>query len=694
MACAAVLVSFANAHAQTEVLRETVVTATRFEQYRDEASTAVQIITQQDMANSGVSSLPDALRILAGINVRGNATGQFDLNSVVDMGGFGMTATQNTMVLVDGRKLNPIDSSDIMWGSVDMSSIERIEIINGGAGVQYGSGATGGLINIITREAYQHSGAAHFSAGSFGSIQSHVQADRRWDDKSFLLHAGVLKSDGWRSNSQSLAKNMMVRGKQVLDAHSYVFAEIGLSEQSNGLTGGVVGKVGEGDQRATKFNNVDSNISSTTHTIRLGGFTALTDLSSLDVDFSVNKKTSDFKQPYFDTADSFGVFMGAGFLTGPGRSDLDGQTIAFNPKWKTLFSNGGHVVVGWDVAKADQSGASYFGTAAQQVILANQGSGFVGNILTDRQSVTLHNSAVYATSQIPLLEFVHAHFGWRTEVQTFDSTDTNKASGRQTSSGQYSANAYEAGLSYKAGLASRYFARINHSFRFANTDEYWGLDPVSYSRVFSGELRPQFTQAYEVGYERSAGRHHGSLMASQSSTQDEIRYNPSYYRNSNLSDEVLRRSLVGSYAYTIPSGSKISMTARLQQATFANGLYKGQALGLVPASIYTASLIQPLDAFSKLGLSVMRVSKQNYDVAPDQMQGKDMMPAFTRADLFWIHQQDKWEYKVTIKNLLNALSSNYGGFAFVQSPGATGSSTYYYFPSDPRSVHFGATYRF
>jgi iron complex outermembrane receptor protein len=289
---------------------------------------------------------------------------------------------------------------------------------------------------------------------------------------------------------------------------------------------------------------------------------------------------------------------------------------------------------------------------------------------------------------------VNAHLGLRSEVQKYASTDINKASGTQTSAGQYSASAYEAGLNFKVGYSSRYFARFNHSFRFANTDEYWGSDPVTSNRVFSGELRPQFSQAYEVGYERSAGGHHGSLIASQSSTQDEIRYNPSYYRNSNLSDDVLRRSLVGSYAYTTPSGSKLSLTARLQQAEFANGLYKGQTLGLVPATIYTASLIQPLDAFSKLGLSVMRVSEQNYDIAPQNMDGKDKMPAFTRADLFWTHQHDKLEYKATIKNLLNAVSSNYGGFGFVQSPGATGSSTYYHFPSDPRSFHLGVTYRF
>ena len=690
MACIAVLAFVSKVHAQSDVLRETVVTASRFEQYRDEASTAVQVITHQDMTDSGVSTLPDALRMLAGINVRGNATGQFDLNSVVDLGGFGMTATQNTMVLLDGRKLNPIDSSDITWSAVELSSIERIEIINGGAGVQYGSGATGGLINIITRQADKHGGTVQASVGSFGSIQSHVQADRRWDDHSFMLNAGISTSDGWRENSQSLAKNILARGKQVIDAHSYVFAEIGASEQSNGLTGGVVGKVGEGDLRATKFNNVGSNVSSNSMTLRMGGFTALSDLSSLDIDFSVNKRTSDFKQPYFDTPDSFG----AGFLTGPGRTDLNANIINFNPKFKSIFANGGHAVLGLDMSKAEQNGSSYFGPDAQQLILANQGSGFVDNILTDHQFVALRSTAIYAMSQLPLNQYTSANLGWRSEVQKYASSDINKSSGSQTSAGQYNANAYEAGLSFKSGPTSRYFTRMNHSFRFANTDEYWGLDPVSFNRVFSGELRPQFTQSFEVGYEYADARNQGALVATQSLSQDEIRYNPNFFRNSNLTDDVLRRSLTGSYAHNTPYGSKLILTARFQQAEFANGLYKGQTLGLVPATIFTLSVLQPISSFSKVGLNVMRVSEQNYDVAPDSPNGHEKMPASTKLDMFWSHQQNKWEYKLTVKNVLNTTSSNYGGYGFVQSPGASGSSNYYYFPSDPRSIHLGAIFHY
>jgi hypothetical protein len=217
---------------------------------------------------------------------------------------------------------------------------------------------------------------------------------------------------------------------------------------------------------------------------------------------------------------------------------------------------------------------------------------------------------------------------------------------------------------------------------------------VSSNRVFSGELRPQFTQAYELGYDYAAGQHQLALVASKSTTQHEIRYNPSFYRNSNLTDDVLRQSLTGSYSFTMVGGTKLSANARWQQAEFANGLYEGQTLGLVPSSIYTVSVLHPLTALSKIGLNVLRVSKQDYDVAPESSAGKEKMPAFSRIDLFWNHQEANFEYKIVIKNLMNSISSNYGGYGYVQSPGATGSSRYYYFPSDPRSIHLGITYRY
>ena len=683
------------AHSQTTAMHEVVVTASRFEEYRVNAPMAVQVLTQEDLANSGVSSVPDALRMLAGINVRSNATGQLDLNAVVDLGGFGVTATQNTLILVDGRPLNPIDSSEIAWGGVNLSSIERIEIATGGAAVQYGAGATGGVINIITRQAQKDASTVQFSAGSFGTAQVNLQLERQAGDVSLGLHAGAMKTDGWRENSQAQAQNLLGRYKKVLDAHSYVFAELGASQQNNGFPGGVLSPVGEGDQRAVKFNNVGSHNTVSQNVLRVGGFTALSDLSSLDIDLSFTKKSSDFKQPYYDTADSFGSFYGVGYVTGPGRSTLEADGITFSPKFKTLLASGGSVVAGYDFAKASQSGAALFGSAAQQVILDNQVPyGYMGQIVTDVQSVQLLSHALYALGRLPVSATTELSAGWRRQAQNFDSADTNKSSGFQAIQGQYSANAYEGAINFKPASDLRYFVRLNQSFRFANTDEYWGFDPNTGARVFSGELKPQSTRAYELGYEQSLGPQSWMVVAGQSITQDEIRYNPNFYRNSNLADDVLRANLTANYTFAFKGGGRLMLAGRFQRAEFLNGDYAGQALGLVPHAIYTASWLQPLDARNKLGLSLMHVSSQSYDIAPESAAGKEQMPAYTTADLFWRFTQGRLDAKVTVKNITGSVYSNYGGYGGVQLPGANLASSYYYFPSDPRAIHVGLTYSF
>jgi iron complex outermembrane receptor protein len=684
-----------SAVAQTATLKEVVVSASRFEEYRENAPMALQVLTREEIMNSGVNSVPDALRMLAGVNVRSNAAGQFDLNSAIDLGGFGVTASQNTLVLVDGRRLNPIDSSEIAWGGVNLSSIERIEIANGGAGVQYGAGATGGVINIITKPSNKDVNAAQVSAGSFGTAQANLQMDRQLGDVSLGFNASAVKSDGWRENSQVQAQNMLGRVKKVLDAHSYVFAELGTSQQINGFPGGVLNKVGEGDQRAVKFNNVGSSNSVTQQVFRLGGFKAVSDVSSLDVDLSLTKKSSDFKQPYYDTADSFGTFGGVDFVTGPGRSTLDADVVTFSPKFKTIWASGGSVVAGYDFSKATQSGAALFGPAAQQLILNNQVPfGYTGGIVTDLQAVQLLNQSLYALGRLPVNQTTELSAGWRRQTQNFDSSDINKSSGSQTTQGQYSANAYEAAINIKAGPNSRYFARLNQAFRFANTDEYWGFDPNTGARVFSGELKPQNTRAIELGYEQSSGHHAWMLLAGQSITQDEIRYSPNFFRNSNLTDDVFRTSAVGSYSYVTTGGGRLMLGARFQRAEFKNGDFAGQALGLVPNAIYTASWVQALDARTKAGLSVMHVSKQNYDIAPESADGKDQMPAYTTADVFWSRTYGQLDTKVTIKNVTGSVYSNYGGYGSVQGPAATLNSSYYYFPSDPRSLHLSVSYRF
>jgi len=674
-------------------LQEVVVVASRFEEHWLSAPTAVQVITKADIQNSAALSLPDVLRMLGGVNVRGTAAGQLGLNSVLDLGGFGVTATQNTLVLLDGRPLNPIDSSDIAWSAVPLSSVKRIEIAQAGAGVQYGAGATGGVVHIFTDKKSEDSARVGLQVGSFGTALTDFNLERQFDELSVSVNAGAARSDGWRENSQASSQNASAKAKQYLGESAYVFAEVMAAQQSNGFSGGVLGKVGEGDQQAAKFNNVGSNNKVNQSAVRLGGFTPLSPQTTLDIELTLGSKSSVFTQPYYDSEDALAGF----FVSGPGQSTLEGDDYSFSPKLRTEFANGVSLVYGADVSNARQEGAQEYGALAQEFILSNQGANpweYKGNVLSDTQSVQLRSQAAYLISRIPLSQSLDLSVGARRQVQSFDSSDLNKTVGTpQGASGAFGANAYEAALNFKFNESSRTYLRVNQSYRFANTDEYWGND-INFNRVFAGELRPQTTRAYEWGYDHKGAEQQFSVVFGQSVTQDEIRYIPTLYHNTNSTDDIFRSSVTANWSGKVDSLSRLSAGVRLQRAEYLAGAYAGQTLSLVPSAIYHLGWTQKLGGGSSAGAQATHVSQQNYDASPEVLPTLEQMPAYTTVDVFWARTSGKLDTKVTVKNLMGSTYSTYGGYGFVSTPGGNGMNSYYYYPSDPRSVFVSMNYRF
>ena len=77
-------------------------------------------------------------------------------NYRVDLRGFGETAQSNTLVLVDGRRINQADLSGTDWALIPIDRVKRIEIIRGGRGsILYGDNAAGGVISARTKSHVQ-----------------------------------------------------------------------------------------------------------------------------------------------------------------------------------------------------------------------------------------------------------------------------------------------------------------------------------------------------------------------------------------------------------------------------------------------------------------------------------------------------------------------------------------------------------
>jgi len=116
-----------------------------------QAPAAIHVVTQQDIANSGVTSIPEALRLVPGIHV---ARIESDKWAISARGLNGRFASR-MLVLMDGRSVYTPLFSGVLWELQDtvIEDIERIEVIRGPGGTMWGANAVNGVVNIVTKSA-------------------------------------------------------------------------------------------------------------------------------------------------------------------------------------------------------------------------------------------------------------------------------------------------------------------------------------------------------------------------------------------------------------------------------------------------------------------------------------------------------------------------------------------------------------
>ena len=169
-ACLAVLLTAValRGHAQSE--DSIVVDALRFTEDARRLPANVTVIGQDDIAKSAARTLPELLQEQVGITMK-DFFGNNAAVTAVDMRGFGISGAQNTLILVDGRRLTDPDLTSPQWSSIPLAGVERIEIVRGAGSVLYGDGATAGVINIVTRSPLKE-GAAVDGYGRIASFHT------------------------------------------------------------------------------------------------------------------------------------------------------------------------------------------------------------------------------------------------------------------------------------------------------------------------------------------------------------------------------------------------------------------------------------------------------------------------------------------------------------------------------------------
>ena len=135
-------------------LKNTVVTASGFEQQIKNAPASISVVSREQLAKKSYKDVTDALKDVPGVVVTGGGS-----SSDISIRGMG---AKYTLILVDGKRQDSratrpnSDGSGIEQGWLPpIEAIDRIEVVRGPMSSLYGSDAMGGVINIITRKVGQ-----------------------------------------------------------------------------------------------------------------------------------------------------------------------------------------------------------------------------------------------------------------------------------------------------------------------------------------------------------------------------------------------------------------------------------------------------------------------------------------------------------------------------------------------------------
>jgi iron complex outermembrane receptor protein len=476
-------------------LEEVVVTATRDVQEVRKIPANVTVITKEEIEQSSAQTTVDLLKNEVGVVVRNLlGTGK---NASVDIRGFGETGPLNTLVLVDGRRVNEIDLSGVDWTQISLDQVERIEIVRGSGSVLYGDNAVGGVINIITKRPNKPLFAkAEAVRGSYLYHKESSSVGGKWGPFSAILNADYSSTEGYRENGFLRYKD--VGGKIIYDVNENISFNFNgsLHRDDTGLPGGLLKSTYKLDRRSPRYPNDKAETDDGFGT--LGVKAKLWDMGRIESDLSYrHREGTDFFHSFSyqskRNVDTWGVTP---------------KYILEKPFWR--FPN--KLTMGLD-----------FYTSELDVFSESDSS------RPNRSEVSKRSIGLYLLDEFSIIDSLILSLGYRHEWVTFHlSQDVPRSKDRARDWKP----AWNIGLDYLFTKRSSAFLSLKRSFRFPTTDELIQsiIDPFTWEVTevrANPDLKPQTGYHYDIGVRHAfTDQIEGNLTLFWTDLNDEIFYNP------------------------------------------------------------------------------------------------------------------------------------------------------------------------
>lgn len=666
----AVLLGAATSLAQAATLDEVVVTATRFEGNSTATPVNLTVITAEDIRQSSARTLPELLSTQAGISTR-DLFGSNAAAASVDMRGFGAASGQNTLILLDGRRITDPDLSGVQWSAIPFAAIERIEIVRGSGAVLYGDGASSGVINIITRSSLNpgSTGTLSVRAGSYGTGEAQASAGYFSGSAGIDASASKYSSQGYRNNNRNDQANAQANLRW-LTAAGELNLKMGLDKQDIRLPGGRTVQPAIGvDLVSTDPRGTATPLD---YASRDGNQLALEwrqNLAGTDVNIGLARRGKN-QRSYFD----FGGF--------PEYRDGDLTVYSFTPRVRIPHEIGGQssLVAGIDIHRWD-----YAQRTSNSPVNIDQPINHI--------ALSQRNDAWYLQNTARLSGAMTLLMGFRNERISMNGTDVYDGSapgaffGSAAPAGSFSVSrsAYDLGLRHQLESGLSINGKIGRSFRFANVDEIYEFSPT-FSREFQF-LRPQTVNGRELWLDQQS--HSGSWRAAVFSNKvyDEIHLDPfgTGVGNTNLPPSC-RQGVELDGKWQALSNVMLNAAFTYTDARFLSGAWESKHVPLVASRKAHMGVSWAVSEQTRLNGTLSHVGSQFMENDEPNTLGMDI-PAYSTADIKLVHQIGEFQLNASVNNLFDR---NYFNYA-VSSQFTAGKYSAYPLPG--RTFYLGLSYR-
>lgn len=600
LALAPVFPSFSQTQIAEATIAETRVTATRFADSAGSLPFGVSVITGEDIQRSGVSTVNEAIIKLLGVPGRVDFYGGGDYG--VDLRGFGGTAANNQVVVVDGIKINEADLSGTRMAGIAIDSIARIEIIRGSGAVLYGEGATGGVIVITTKagRGTERKNAAdiYTAVGSYGLREVRGSGTVVAGGFSLDVAGNKRQADNHRNNFQSDSD-----GNSVVGQWSNDWLRLGARYAHEALSTGLPGSLTATQYQVNPVQTTSPKKSATIKNTRQSVF-AQAVAGDWELGLDAGNRTKNLDS------------LSSGLPTY--QFVVDANTLALRAKHETKFGpNSNAFVLGADQADWTRTVLGAFGSVAKQKSIA-----------------------FYLKDDFTFSSGTRLAAGLRTE--NIQQTDTS--SGKNIDRQQ---NAWELGLTQPLATGWIAYGRIGNSFRLANVDELGFTTP-------GAVLLAQTSRDTELGSRWNYEGGGAELRFYRNELSNELGYDPTIPNTNSFTGlganvnfaATLRQGIELETSHILSKTVSLRLNAGLRQARFTGGIHNGNDIPMVPHKTLSVRADWRPAAAHSFNAGVLWVASQSPD-----FNNLCTIPGYSTMDARYAYQLRNMEFSLGITNL-------------------------------------------